>query len=737
MSSLKLLNNTLHPFRLPLLLLVLSYSISAFADDPGITKVRLIQQTDTVYLFEADVPSNILSAISPPVFPERFRLMDFNYADQSGWITLRVTIVTSGPPLSRDDEIVLPWLRNGVDFTVQWMDGTTYKGLFNRTLNGIHIPMNEVMPTAKTTREVLQEGFLLGLNHFGFKLIHILLVFTLAWNFSRRKTLKLLLWYSLGQAMSMVVVELKVLALDLLFSELLIIWGIFMIAYSAVYNKKIKYAGIMLLACGFIHGLAYGHEISATGLGSIQWIQSLFAFNLAIDLGHFLLGSLFILVVPYLKKLTRRERTGAIVIGSLSVLLACIVLVENIAIGKTQILEFGDKSKTVNIPVGTQPNTGQVQRGAGLMTTPVMVYLSIEPYEVRQEVLVEVKEAIRFLNLEYLSQVIPIAEQEKVKGSLGDLVLDKSSIAIASEYMKPADVITNFVRLSRGGVYIREAPIEESLDESIISITLIYDIESFPDSLHFDWLLFGESVEIVETSIADPHGAFTINLDAENHSIKWESRLSGFHLPAVGPIVIERYPLPLVSIILFLWIIVILLYLFARKKTVQLKSWMLMVLVIAFVIYPMVRMKPAAPFMPEWKPSEERTSIIFNDLLSNIYRAFDRRNESDVYDRLEMSVTNNQLTDIYMQNRQSMALENRGGARAKVDDVNIQEVFDIKRDKNGGYVADARWTVRGSVNHFGHTHYRQNQYRALVSFGVYDENWKVSNIEILDTRRLY
>ena len=69
--------------------------------------------------------------------------------------------------------------------------------------------------------------------------------------------------------------------------------------------------------------------------------------------------------------------------------------------------------------------------------------------------------------------------------------------------------------------------------------------------------------------------------------------------------------------------------------------------------------------------------------------------------------------------------------------MNIKEVHDIKRDKNGGYVADARWTVRGSVNHFGHTHYRQNQYRAFVSFGVYDESWKISNIEILDTRRLY
>jgi len=72
-----------------------------------------------------------------------------------------------------------------------------------------------------------------------------------------------------------------------------------------------------------------------------------------------------------------------------------------------------------------------------------------------------------------------------------------------------------------------------------------------------------------------------------------------------------------------------------------------------------------------------------------------------------------------------------------VEDVNIQELANIKRHRDRGYVADTRWTVRGSINHFGHTHYRQNRYRALVSFGIDNENWKINNIEILDTQRLY
>ena len=125
------------------------------------------------------------------------------------------------------------------------------------------------------------------------------------------------------------------------------------------------------------------------------------------------------------------------------------------------------------------------------------------------------------------------------------------------------------------------------------------------------------------------------------------------------------------------------------------------------------------------------------DLLRNVYIAFDRRGEEQVYDRLSLTVIGDQLTDIYLQNRQSMAMESRGGARAKIDEVNIRELYSVEKGDEESFVADVLWTVRGSVNHFGHTHYRQNQYRALVSFVDVNDTWKISEIETLDERRLY
>ena len=145
---------------------------------------------------------------------------------------------------------------------------------------------------------------------------------------------------------------------------------------------------------------------------------------------------------------------------------------------------------------------------------------------------------------------------------------------------------------------------------------------------------------------------------------------------------------------------------------------------------------PFYPFVSQWKPSTERTSTILADLLTNVYRAFDVRDENRVYDRLAMSVVGDQLSQIYLENRQSLELENRGGARANVDDVDILSVNKVKRSENEGFIADAMWTVSGSVSHFGHTHYRRNQYHALVAFVMDGDSWKIRDIELIEEKRL-
>jgi len=110
--------------------------------------------------------------------------------------------------------------------------------------------------------------------------------------------------------------------------------------------------------------------------------------------------------------------------------------------------------------------------------------------------------------------------------------------------------------------------------------------------------------------------------------------------------------------------------------------------------------------------------------------------EHAVYDRLERSVIGDELGIIYLQSRGALELEERGGARGRVDVVDVDRVRSVTRNEDGSYSVEADWIVAGSVSHFGHTHYRQNRYRAIVSIVQDNGTWKIAALIVVEQRRL-
>ena len=125
----------------------------------------------------------------------------------------------------------------------------------------------------------------------------------------------------------------------------------------------------------------------------------------------------------------------------------------------------------------------------------------------------------------------------------------------------------------------------------------------------------------------------------------------------------------------------------------------------------------------------QQSKEVLHALLYNVYRAFDRRDESLVYDRLALSISGDLLSDVYLQMRRSMELENQGGARVKVDEVKVLEV-DARESAKSGLAYRCRWTAAGSVGHWGHIHRRTNQYDAVITIEPREHVWKVTSIDL-------
>jgi hypothetical protein len=133
--------------------------------------------------------------------------------------------------------------------------------------------------------------------------------------------------------------------------------------------------------------------------------------------------------------------------------------------------------------------------------------------------------------------------------------------------------------------------------------------------------------------------------------------------------------------------------------------------------------------------SDERNDAIVEGLLHNVYRAFDFRGEERIYDVLSASVEGDLLTRIFIEVRQSLELVNQGGARVKVQQIDLVDL-DARPGRNGGFLATATWNVRGSVGHWGHMHQRNNQVRAELDIEAVGAVWKLTGIEILEEQRL-
>src|SRR5690606_18627483 len=113
----------------------------------------------------------------------------------------------------------------------------------------------------------------------------------------------------------------------------------------------------------------------------------------------------------------------------------------------------------------------------------------------------------------------------------------------------------------------------------------------------------------------------------------------------------------------------------------------------------------------------------------NLYRAFDFHQESDIYDALARSVDGPLLEELYLQVRKGLTMQEQGGAISRISDVKIL-LNDIRPTPARGneppsFDLQCRWTVEGTVEHWGHIHARTNQYDALFYIAQRDGAWKI------------
>ncbi len=146
-------------------------------------------------------------------------------------------------------------------------------------------------------------------------------------------------------------------------------------------------------------------------------------------------------------------------------------------------------------------------------------------------------------------------------------------------------------------------------------------------------------------------------------------------------------------------------------------------------------LKPVSESLKRDVISEKEATSIASALIKNVYRAFDYKADGDIYDALEQSVSGDLLRKLYLQIKRSLVVAEQGGAKARVKKVSVSEV-EVLSQSTGKFTIDATWRVSGTVEHWGHIHTRENEYRAQLTVMTTAKGWKIEALQFRGQKRI-
>ena len=376
----------------------------------------------------------------------------------------------------------------------------------------------------------------------------------------------------------------------------------------------------------------------------------------------------------------------------------------------------------------------------------LMSYLYVEPHEVRHEVLIRVKDLEGWMDLGLRGkEYIEVDELDGLRQRIGEFLLAKNPVKVDGKTLKPILDRSNYVKVSITGIQLLEQPERLEISTAIVGVILAYLTEDMPQQVTVDWELFTDQIQRVPATATDPAGPLPTYLTPDDNVHTWTNFLKNYIPPTVAQVAVgetvNKLSIPL-GTVFGVSVLIVALWLVRRHRQqhqpVRLPIYIgIAGLLIGIISYPFSQVSVSRPAALITGLSDDESKLIMHNLLKNVYRSFDFRDESDVYDKLALSVQGDLLEEIYLQNRKSFAVKKAGGAQARVKEIEILEAQAEPLSAEGkGFGLKAKWTAQGSVGHWGHVHTRKNYYDALVKVQVVDGHWKITSLELLEEKRL-
>lgn len=366
----------------------------------------------------------------------------------------------------------------------------------------------------------------------------------------------------------------------------------------------------------------------------------------------------------------------------------------------------------------------------------LMSFLYVEPFEVRHEVLVRIKDLDEWIDL-------GLKPGDKIQGEdlndilqkVSDFLIRSNPVFIDDQQIEPTLDKARFVEVNLSGIQIIERVRELDYTSAIIGVIFSYPVQTIPKEVTINWDLWSEKIQVVPCLMTDPAGPMPYDISTEDPVLVWKNYLKNYRSPTIDLISLENRQLKIPYVTIALYTLLGWLFIRDRKRKIRripLYAGLFVIGILTFVIHTTVEL----PVKKKNNLSDNYAQGLLTSLLKNTYRSFDFKKEEQVYDKLALSIEGPILNDVYLDYIKSMSIQQAGGAQASIQSVMVDSVI-VRSAEADRIPIHTIWDATGTVGHWGHQHIRKNRYEAIISVAPVNNNWKIVGMDVIEERRIY
>ncbi len=249
----------------------------------------------------------------------------------------------------------------------------------------------------------------------------------------------------------------------------------------------------------------------------------------------------------------------------------------------------------------------------------LMSFLYIEPYEVRHEVLVRVKDLDTWLPLNYeMDDYIEVDEQDSLKKMIANFLVNRNIVNIDGKKVKPIIDKIYFVEVRLFGIQILQEVKPLDYSSAIIGVIFAFPDPGIPKEVTVNWDLFNDDITQVPATATDPAGPMKYILQPDDDILLWTNYLKKYKLPTISEVKVTEasLSLPLISLMM-VGVIIFFLFRFGYKLNTwskQLKRLGIILILLALICIPLT-LSLEIPFLKKESFSKPESETLISELL--------------------------------------------------------------------------------------------------------------------------